>query len=228
MRTASTTAIRLQLSKDFPSECPQGAIFVMWDGVFRLVCPILLNLSLLTIISQYFPQPRPSTGFTLWSPLIGFERSKCIFSFVSEGKLMFICLSSHKPSCMCWPTSRKANRERRAVLLGLCTYKLSENQAFGEREEEPIWCPLISWWLSVCLRTPDPCGKGKSWNMVKAEPYGAPADRRVSNAKCLCCFWSGTWPPLHKSTLHYRVCSVSRQFAVKQYSPGGVSALGLS
>lgn len=42
------------------------------------------------------------------------------------------------------------------------------------------------------------------------------------------CFWLGTQPPLHKSTPRYRVCSASRQFDVKQCSPGGVSFLGLS
>lgn len=125
----------------------------MWEGVFRLACPILLNLSLLTILYQSFPQPKPSVGFVLWSPLIGWEG---LIPFLASLPRESVCAFACPPLIITeWIGQLLAKPDRRReVSLPLCANKLHEKQAAGERQEKPIWCPQISGWLSPGLRNP--------------------------------------------------------------------------
>lgn len=155
MRTAPTAAIRLQLSRDFPSECPQGVI--LWWG-------LQVGLShRAKFTPSHHPVPNCSTAraiprFCSLKSINWLWRSKSIFSFISWGKLLYVCLSS--------PQSfrnalAKANRSRDVIWLS--AYNLNGRQASGERWEEPIHRPQITG-TSLILH---PHGKFSSQNTTR-------------------------------------------------------------
>lgn len=187
----------------------------MWEGVFRLACPNLLYLSLLTILCQSFSQPKPSAGFLLWSPSIGWEGViPFLASFPRESICAFACpaliITEHidhlhaKPKerscCHSMPTSHTKNRQ-----LGRGKRNTSDvPKAVGDFHQ--------AWETQHTDSRQTSCLQAVIFHMqnVSAASGWKLSHQFINQGPC------------------YRLHSASRRVDVKQYSAGGVSLLGLS